>query len=306
MAVTHAWFLLTMPVVGSSMNYGHVRMAAPVPSRVKSLVPHEHMDLEDLPRSWDIRDVHGQSFATMNRNQLVPQYCGSCWAHASTSALSDRINLLRGSHTPFVQLSPQVLVNCVTGPMHDGLPCRGCLGGNQIAAYEYIATHGVPDETCQNYQATGNGTQCTPMNICRQCNSKGCWAVEDPPLWYVEEHGQVYGERQMMAEIVARGPIGCTIAWPTFADEYTGGILNDTTGARGFDHDVEVAGYGSTADGVPYWIVRNSFGVYWGEQGWFRIVRGVDNLGIESQECSWATPRLSARGGVVEPSTYAI
>merc|ERR1712139_625671 len=108
----------------------------------------------------------------------------------------------------------------------------------------------------------------------------------------------------MMAEIAARGPIGCTIAWP-FEDSsqnFTPGVIfNDTTGARGFDHDIEVAGYGTSDDGVPYWLIRNSLGVYWGEQGWFRMVRGVDNLGIESQECSWAVPRL--RNETFHPST---
>lgn len=102
-----------------------------------------------------------------------------------------------------------------------------------------------------------------------------------------------------MAEIAARGPIGCTIADPKSLTEYTGGIYNDTTGARGFSHDVSVAGYGTSEDGVPYWLVRNSWGVYWGEKGWFRIIRGVDNLGIESQECSWAVPRLSTGTNMV-------
>merc|ERR1719343_1602855 len=100
------------------------------------------MDLDNLPPSWDIRNLNGKSFATINRNQHIPQYCGSCWAHAATSSLSDRINIIRGAQTPFVQLSPQVLINCVTGPTHSGSHTRGCHGGSQIAAYDYISKHG--------------------------------------------------------------------------------------------------------------------------------------------------------------------
>ena len=68
-------------------------------------------------------------------------------------------------------------------------------------------------------------------------------------------------------------------------------MYKDTTGYKSPDHDIEVAGYGTTDGGEDYWLVRNSWGVYWGEQGWFRLARGVDNLGIESQECSWAVPK---------------
>lgn len=69
---------------------------------------------------------------------------------------------------------------------------------------------------------------------------------------------------------------------------YTGGIFEDTTGRVELDHDISVTGWGEE-DGVKYWIIRNSWGSYWGEGGDFRLIRGVDNLGIEST-CSWATP----------------
>ena len=83
---------------------------------------------------------------------------------------------------------------------------------------------------------------------------------------------------------------------PPALEEYTGGVFKDTEGLKGLDHDIEVAGYGTTADGEEYWLIRNSWGVYWGEEGWFRLApRGGDPLGIESQECSWATPKAVAR-----------
>lgn len=93
----------------------------------------------------------------------------------------------------------------------------------------------------------------------------------------------------MMREIKERGPISCGVAVTDALLNYTGGIFVDTTNATEVDHDISVVGYG-VEDGVKYWMVRNSWGSHWGEQGFFRIVRGVNNIQIESG-CSWATPK---------------
>jgi len=53
-------------------------------------------------------------------------------------------------------------------------------------------------------------------------------------------------------------------------------------------HDVSIVGYGEE-DGAKYWLVRNSWGTHWGEDGFFRVCRGINNLNIES-DCAWATP----------------
>lgn len=54
-------------------------------------------------------------------------------------------------------------------------------------------------------------------------------------------------------------------------------------------HDVSIVGYG-VEDGNKYWLVRNSWGTHWGESGFFRVCRGVNNIAIES-DCAWATPK---------------
>jgi len=249
-------------------------------SKVVSPLPHTYV--EDLPLNYDTRNIAGLEYASSNRNQHIPQYCGSCWAHGTTSALSDRIKVMRKRAFPDVQLSPQVLINCVTANSS-----AGCQGGDPTAAYSWILDNGITDDTCMNYLAANEN--CTAINICRNCDPvKGCFAVANPKKWHIMEHGQVAGEANMMAELYARGPIAATIAVTPALENYTSGVFVDTTGDKSLDHSVSITGWG-VDNGTKYWVVRNSWGTYWGEGGWARIVRGVDNLGIEAN-CDWAVP----------------
>ena len=96
----------------------------------------------------------------------------------------------------------------------------------------------------------------------------------------------------MKAEIFARGPISCYIdAGPL--ETYTGGV-NMYKGAKGTDHAIQIAGWGTDA-GVDYWLGRNSWGTYWGEHGWFRIARSA----YKPDTCYWAVPEYN--GTIVPP-----
>lgn len=92
----------------------------------------------------------------------------------------------------------------------------------------------------------------------------------------------------MMNEIKARGPITCAIAVTEEFLYYKGGIFEDKTGRLSLSHAISVVGWG-TENGTPYWFARNSWGETWGESGFFQIVRGKNNLGIES-ECDFGVP----------------
>jgi cathepsin X len=247
---------------------------------------------EDAPASFDIRNISDVSYASIDRNQHIPQYCGSCWAHGTTSALSDRFALAKNGSFPQINLSPQHMVNCEKNNSN------GCEGGDPTAVYPYIHSTGIVDETCQNYQA--KDLECTPENVCINCSPKksiGCYAMGSPAgennftTFTVTEYGEVNGTDNMAAEIAARGPIACSIAVTPELEAYSGGIFEDETGVTAHMHTVSVSGYGTDSEGKDYWLVRNSWGTYWGETGWFRIVKGTNNLGIESR-CVWAVPAV--------------
>jgi hypothetical protein len=107
----------------------------------------------------------------------------------------------------------------------------------------------------------------------------------------VSEYGFVRGENNMMREIKARGPISCRQAVTKEFLKYNGkGIFKDKTGDTHPRHATSLLGWGVAKDGTKYWGARNSGGTYWGENGFFKIARGVNNLGIE-EECSWGVPK---------------
>jgi len=93
----------------------------------------------------------------------------------------------------------------------------------------------------------------------------------------------------MVQEIYQRGPIACGIAVPEALEDYTGGVFEDDTGDMDIVHDISVVGFG-VDNGTKYWLVRNSWGHHWGEEGFFRVVRGTNNIAIES-DCAWATAK---------------
>jgi len=85
-----------------------------------------------------------------------------------------------------------------------------------------------------------------------------------------------------------RGPISCGIASTEEMHTYKGGIFKDTTGLMDINHEISITGWGEE-NGEKYWNIRNSWGQAWGEQGFMRLIRGVNNMAIES-DCAWAVP----------------
>ena len=138
------------------------------------------------------------------------------------------------------------------------------------------------DTTCSN-----------PDQICKTCTNQTCSAIKHYPNATIAEYGS-YNDAdvwKIQAEIYARGPVKASVnAEPL--QNYTGGIMFDSPITRNttHNHGVSLIGWGVDDESQKqYWIVRNSWGQYWGEFGHFRVELGKNLLGIEGH-IAWATP----------------
>merc|ERR1712072_700953 len=280
-------------------------------SYVTSPLPQDYIPDEALPSNFSWCDRDGVNYCTKSLNQHIPQYCGSCWAHGSVSALGDRIKIMRKAQAPEINLSVQHILNCGN--------VGSCHGGSVDGPYQWLhkistkTGSGISFDTSNPYMACSSESDqgickagkwdCSDDNVARTCSTFPppgfCGAVKNYPNATISEYGSIEGADNMAKEIMARGPISCGIdASPIL--KYTGGIVSEQ--GEMVDHVISVVGWGSEGD-KEYWIVRNSWGEYWGEMGYIRVEKGNNALQLESQ-CSWAVPKTWTEGALGDSTNY--
>merc|ERR1711953_1370187 len=153
------------------------------------------------------------------------------------------------------------------------------MGISYFSSNPYLACSSESEEgVCKN----GDWT-CKPENIARTCGTFGepCVGLSSYPNATISDYGSISGASAMQKEIFNRGPIACGIdAGPLL--NYESGVIESSE--RSVDHIISVVGWGKDASKGDYWIVRNSWGEFWGEFGYVRVTFG--SLGLDS--CNWA------------------
>jgi len=226
-------------------------------------------DTRDLPSDFDWRP-QGAVNSIKDQGQ-----CGSCWAFATVANIEGAGYVSTGK---LVSLSEQDLMDCdaATGTDTHGDkygPDAGCGGGLPKWAYADMIDNKFGLELESEYPYTGAK------------GPKGnCHATATKEVAFVGEWTDLsQDEDQLAAALMQYGPLALGINAATM-QFYSGGVANPPSyqcDPKALDHGVSAVAFG-TDGGQKYWTIRNSWGASWGEQGYYRIIRGTGACGLNT------------------------
>jgi cathepsin B len=209
------------------------------------------------PDSFDARQQWGDLILPV-RDQ---GNCGGCWAFAVAETVGDRVGIAAGkSNGPY---SPQDLISCDSNNY-------GCNGGYIDLSWDYVLQNGLALDSCIPF-SSGEGSVATCFTKC--VNGSDIVRTKAKSVYPVPY-------TNMQTELQTNGPyeVGFTV-YEDFMN-YVSGVYQHLSGGILGGHAVMVVGWGVDG-GLPYWIIQNSWGTNWGMEGFFEILRGADECGIE-------------------------
>ncbi|KAH8292964.1 hypothetical protein KR054_001500, partial [Drosophila jambulina] len=185
-------------------------------------------------------------------------HCNSCWAFSSAGVLETHLAKKTGKR---VSMSPKHLLDCVKDN-------SGCKGGWVSYALNYTRDNGISSsESYSEYKTPNETCHYDPRN------------TQGSPRGYVI----LEADEKKMAEVVYNiGPVTVSLdhLYSEFY-EYSRGILsipNCRSGKYFLRHSMLVVGFGTDEEGRDYWLIKNSFGKNWGEDGYLRLARNAGNM----------------------------
>ena len=297
------------PLMGVKGNWSEAILEGVRNGEIKRFVPKANTL---VPDSFD-SETNWPACKTIIGEIRDQSNCGCCWAFAGAEAASDRMCIATSAKL-LMPLSAQDVCFCSS--------FNGCGGGMINTPWSYIQRKGAvtgglykgdytgePDGVkflgmcsdfslphCHHhgpqgqdpYPAEGDPgcpSQSSPTcpTSCDASASSGHSDFKSDKYSFDGDIETASGEAQIQQMIMEGGPVETAFTVYSDFENYAGGVYHHVSGSMAGGHAVKFVGWGVDTDGTKYWKVANSWNPYWGEAGYFRIVRGTNEGGIESQ-----------------------
>jgi len=233
-----------------------------IPSRVPEVETLKPKTTGALPTSFDWR-TKGAVTPVKDQGQ-----CGSCWAFSVTENIESMWILSGKASNSTLNLGPQQIVDC---DEYDA----GCEGGNPPTAYDYIIS--APGlEPAVDYPYTAQDGTCNFQAQDVQVKISNWQYATD-----------FYSETTLQNNLVSWGPLSICVDAANWQD-YASGVLTweECAWINELDHCVQLVGYQTQTPLGDYWLVRNSWGLDWGVNGYIWLEMGYDTCGLTHEATS--------------------
>jgi len=248
------------------------------------------IDIDALPDSVDWRQ---KGVVTDVKNQGS---CGSCWSFGTAETI-ESFWAIKTSN--LIVLSEQQILDCTPNP--DGCGgTGGCEGGTSELAYaQIVKMGGLSTEASYPY-----------AGVDEPCNNSAVHPVAKI-TGYVDLPSNEYAP--VMNAVATLGPLAIAVDASSWSDYY-GGVFDGCNNVNpDIDHLVQLVGYGTDPTAGTFWLVRNSWGSDWGEDGYIRLLRhtsnnpcGIDTSPQDGLGCNGGPPNVTVCGncGILYDVTY--
>lgn len=228
-------------------------------------------------------------------------HCGSCWTFSAAETIESHWAIHTGS---LQELSQQQIASCTDNPKHCG-GTGGCSGGTAQVAFDgVVKAGGIATEWSYPYRSWfGTDFECafnaSDMDIAAKVSARKDIATNE------------YDD--LMEAISQVGPVAISVDASTW-HQYEGGVYNGCDMDKpDINHAVQLVGYGTDSKHGDYWLVRNSWGTGWGEDGYIRVARNTKKCGIDTTPqdgsgCDGGPDSVEVCGmcGILYDNTYPI
>jgi len=219
--------------------------------------------------------------------------CGSCWAVTAATVLNAHAEKVFGPNKR--TFSAQQLVDCVPNPQECGGK-GGCDGATVELAFEYVFKYGLATEKQVPY--TGSGSKCQRSQSFMQTRPAG-------KLFKMRSWKRLPENKYqpLMQAVAQKGPVGVSVGANGWTS-YSSGIFDACEKDVVINHAVTLIGYGKSDKGDKFWLIQNSWGGSWGENGRIRLLRrdtdekecGIDDKPSDGTGCKGGPPKVKVCG----------